>query len=306
MKNRFSKITLLVLSLALILGVAFALSAGAEGSVKPEIIGKNIAYTDKTAIQIAVDAATVDSSDVKLVVTKADGTEITVTNPESKTVNGVSALVFTLDGIPASAICENTTIVVRSDNLVSNPLQYPISNSFIQGSNNVVTNGSNIFVAGNGCVGNGHGAVAIGCQVKANHWQTVIGKYNEWVPGPDRLTPGEDDSDAALFVIGNGYSEIDGPEWQNEAYIHRSNAMEVYADGTVKAKKFVSDEPDFELVEGNGIQLETNVSAETITISAKQPLPPTPTTPGSYALQCVVDTNGTPTLSWVSIGMSNV
>lgn len=200
----------------------------------------------------------------------------------------------------------NDTTIFGSDNLVSNPLQYPISNSFIQGNNNVVTNGSNIFVAGNGCVGNGHGAVAIGCQVKANHWQTVIGKYNEWVPGPDRLTPGEDDSDAALFVIGNGYSEIDGPEWQNEAYIHRSNAMEVYADGTVKAKKFVSDEPDFELVEGNGIQLETNVSAETITISAKQPLPPTPTTPGSYALQCVVDTNGTPTLSWVSIGVSNV
>lgn len=200
----------------------------------------------------------------------------------------------------------NDTTIFGSDNMATNPLQYPTSNSFIQGNNNVITNGSNIFVAGNGCVGNGHGAVAIGCQVKANHWQTVIGKYNEWVPGPDRLTPGEDDSDAALFVIGNGYSENDGPDWQNEAYIHRSNAMEVYADGTVKAKKFVSDEPDFELVEGNGIQLETNVSAETITISAKQPLPPTPTTPGSYALQCVVDTNGTSTLSWVSIGMSNV
>lgn len=132
MKNRFSKITLLVLSFALILGVAFALSAGAEENVKPEIIGKNIAYTDKTAIQIAVDAATVDASDVMLVVTKADGAEITVTKPESKTVNGKDALVFTLEGIPASAICDNVTIVVKSGDNASDAFTYSVAEYFYE------------------------------------------------------------------------------------------------------------------------------------------------------------------------------
>lgn len=132
MKNRFSKITLLVLSLALILGVAFALSAGAEGAVKPEIVGKNISYTDKTAIQIAVDAATVNKDDVELVVTKADGTEITVAKPESKTINGKNALVFTLEGIPASAICENVTIVVKSGDNESDAFTYSVAEYFYE------------------------------------------------------------------------------------------------------------------------------------------------------------------------------
>ncbi|MBO5010203.1 MAG: hypothetical protein J6D20_05860 [Clostridia bacterium] len=132
MKNRFSKITLLVLSLAFVLGVAFALSAGAEENVKPEIIGKNISYTDKTAIQIAVDAATVNKDDVELVVTKADGTEITVTKPESKTINGKNALVFTLEGIPASAICENVTIVVKSGDNQCDPFTYSVAEYFYE------------------------------------------------------------------------------------------------------------------------------------------------------------------------------
>ncbi len=132
MKNRFSKITLLVLSLALILGVAFALSAGAEGAVKPEIVGKNISYTDKTAIQIAVDAATVNKDDVELVVTKADGTEITVTDPDEKTINGKNALVFTLEGIPASAICENVTIVVKSGDNESDAFTYSVAEYFYE------------------------------------------------------------------------------------------------------------------------------------------------------------------------------
>ena len=132
MKNRFFKITLLVLSLALIFGVAFALSAGAEGAVKPEIVGKNISYTDKTAIQIAVDAATVNKDDVELVVTKADGTEITVTKPESKTINGKNALVFTLEGIPASAICENVTIVVKSGDNESDAFTYSVAEYFYE------------------------------------------------------------------------------------------------------------------------------------------------------------------------------
>ena len=132
MKNRFSKITLLVLSLVLILGIAFAIYVGAEEIVKPKIIAKNIEYRDVTAIQIAVDSATVDKDNVELVVTKADGTEITVKNPEEKTINGKNALVFTLDGIPASKICENVTIVVKSGEIESDLFTYSVAEYFYE------------------------------------------------------------------------------------------------------------------------------------------------------------------------------
>lgn len=115
------------------------------------------------------------------------------------------------------------------------------------------------------------------------------------------------ESEKALFIIGNGYGEDDsGTYWNDESKIHRSNAFEVYADGTVRAKKFVADEPELELTEGNGIKIEKSVNAGTITVAVKQPLPAAPSNPGTYALQCVVDANGNPTYSWVSVGMTNV
>lgn len=125
-----------------------------------------------------------------------------------------------------------------------------------------------------------------------------------WVPS--EWTEVEPENDKALFIIGNGYSETDGTDWQDESKIHRSNAFEVYADGTVKAKRFVADEPEIELVEGAGIQIAKSVSSGTATISVKQPLPAAPSNQGTYALQCVVDANGNPTLSWVAIGTTTV
>ena len=123
--------------------------------------------------------------------------------------------------------------------------------------------------------------------------------HTEW-------TEVEPEHDKALFIIGNGYSETDGTDWQDESKIHRSNAFEVYADGTVKAKRFVADEPEIELVEGAGIQIAKSVSSGTATISVKQPLPAAPSNQGTYALQCVVDANGNPTLSWVAIRTTTV
>ena len=125
-----------------------------------------------------------------------------------------------------------------------------------------------------------------------------------WVPS--EWMEVEPENDKALFIIGNGYSETDGTDWQDESKIHRSNAFEVYADGTVKAKRFVADEPEIELVEGAGIQIAKSVSSGTATISVKQPLPAAPSNQGTYALQCVVDANGNPTLSWVAIGTTTV
>ncbi|MBO5314823.1 MAG: hypothetical protein J6B48_00170 [Clostridia bacterium] len=65
MKNRFSKILVLVLSLALILGVALAVSVSAEDT-KPEIISKNMNYGEKFVILYAVDAETVAEGPVTL------------------------------------------------------------------------------------------------------------------------------------------------------------------------------------------------------------------------------------------------
>ena len=239
--------------------------------------------------------------------------------------------------------------ILGAEHKVTNSLPYGISGLLVQGMSQTVSDGSNIICMGAGNVSSGHGSIAIGNQLISDKWQTVIGKYNKALPGPERTIPKHDenktynagdivydslgstyykctssvptvgmmqnslwtevdpDSEKALFIVGNGYGESDGSgDWNDETKIHRSNAMVVYADGTVKAKKFVSDEPEMELSEGTGIKIEKSVSSGTVTISVRQPLPATPTSQGTYALQCVVDSNGEPTLSWVAIGMSNV
>ena len=60
MKNtKFSKITLLVLSLALVFGAVAAITASAEtNETKPEIISQNVAYSTNLAVKLAVDATT--------------------------------------------------------------------------------------------------------------------------------------------------------------------------------------------------------------------------------------------------------
>ena len=178
-------------------------------------------------------------------------------------------------------------------NKISNTLTLPnatwsISNGFVQGNNNEASNGSNIVIFGNGNKSVGHNSVAIGSSLISSKWQTVIGKYNVSIDGPDRIIEAFDstkvytsgdrvvnndvyyeyisptdssgtwdstkwkeinpDSDKAIFIIGNGYSEKDDIHWQEEQYMHRSNAMVVYADGTIKARNIVTDEPLGKLV----------------------------------------------------------
>lgn len=157
--------------------------------------------------------------------------------------------------------------------------EYGIGNGFLQGNNNYAEDGSNIILMGNGNSGYGHNAVAIGCQLISNQWQTVIGKYNQPVDGPDRLTSADDPSQSnkALFIVGNGYSTKDDRDWKDEQFITRSNAMVVYANG--------------DTVFGG------NVNAAN--------LPPAPSNDGRYALNCIV-TNGVPSYSWVPVGTVTV
>ena len=198
----------------------------------------------------------------------------------------------------------NDSVIFGNDNLISRSVGN-YSHDFIQGNNNTITDGSGSVIIGSGSTATGHMAIAIGNQLKANQWQTVIGKYNSPIDGPGRLADPTTESTKALFIVGNGYSESEGRDWMSEGLIHRSNAMVVYADGTVKAKKFVSDEPELELTAGNGINITKSVNAGTITISANGALPAPPANEGTYALQCVVDANGVATYSWAAIGTSN-
>ena len=122
---------------------------------------------------------------------------------------------------------------------------------------------------------------AFGSNLIPNYQQVVVGYFNEEI--------GDQGSNAA-FIVGSG---------SNAA--NRKNAMVVYKDGTVKATRFVSEEPELELTEGTGIQIDKSVTNGTITISLKQPLPAAPTGEGTYSLRCTVDNTGNPTYSWEQV-----
>lgn len=212
-------------------------------------------------------------------------------------VNGMGSRVvdYTILGSQNTVKC--TSGFTSSDN-------YAISNGVVQGNNNDVSNGSNIVCMGNGNVSTGHNSVAIGCQLISNQWQTVIGKYNVAIAGPNRLsTQTPQDPTKALFIVGNGYSSDDSINWQNEAYITRSNAMVVYADGTVNAHDFVSDN-ELTLDGQNGISVTDDlvnskvvISLDTDTANIINFLKSKPAQ-GTYGIQ---STDGV--LSWVAIGL---
>ena len=153
----------------------------------------------------------------------------------------------------------------------------PVSAGLVQGSDNMASNGSNIVIMGNGNAATGHNSVAIGAQLISSQWQTVIGKYNSPIAGPDRLTAPANEGDKALFIVGNGYSTKDDRYWQDEQYITRSNAMVVYANGDVNFSGAITA--------GN--------------------IPPAPVADGRYALNCIVS-SGVPTYRWVPLGTVTV
>ena len=108
MKNRFSKIFVAALAIALVLGATFALMASAE--TNPEIISNNIQYGEKFSIMYAVDADTVADGAVTLAIytqTPAEGVDpvktYTVAAPQTETIRGEekSVYVFTTDGVRA-------------------------------------------------------------------------------------------------------------------------------------------------------------------------------------------------------------
>jgi len=181
---------------------------------------------------------------------------------------------------------------------------YAISNGFVQGNCNEAVDGSNIVIMGNGNKAAGHNSVAIGSQLISAQWQTVVGKYNAAVAGPGRLSDPANEGDKALFIVGNGYGESTGEDWMDESRIHRSNAMVVYADGTVTAHEFVGDN-DLSLEGQNGISVTADlansravISLDTDTADLVSFLKTRPVS-GRYVLQ-----SNDGVLSWVAIGVA--
>ena len=131
-KTNLIKVLMLVLLASLaICSMAFVSGAEEEEKV-PTIIGKNILYTDKTAIQIAVDPATVDT-DVTLTVTSPNGKSVTYSSyVVSEDASVAGAYVFTVDGVPASAISDVFTFVVKSADKESAPFTYSVAEYFYE------------------------------------------------------------------------------------------------------------------------------------------------------------------------------
>lgn len=296
----------------------------------------NLSVTRATRF-LLTEPATVQGVNTDCVIKYTDGT-ISPVDPEMCHSTG-NTLVGS-NNMVSPGVCWGTA--VGNGNEIHNQLAYSTSGSFVQGNNNYSVDGSNSIVMGNGNTASGHNSVAIGCQLVADQWQTVVGKYNEGKDGPSRVIPGfsevteykagdtvfhetryyrytalapstgawddskwaetDPDSDKALFIVGNGYAETDGPNWQNEQYIHRSNAMEVYADGTVRAHDFVSDN-ELDLDGRDGISVTEDlvnakivITLDSATASVIDFLKNRPAQ-GTYGIQC---TNGA--LSWVAIG----
>ena len=95
--------------------------------------------------------------------------------------------------------------ILGAEHKVTNSLPYGISGLLVQGMSQTVSDGSNIICMGAGNVSSGHGSIAIGNQLISDKWQTVIGKYNEALPGPERIIPKHDEN--KTFSIVESYSE---------------------------------------------------------------------------------------------------
>ena len=115
MKNRVTKLLLLVLSLALLVGGAVGISVSAENAA-PEIISKNVMDTGDFCLMFAVDPATVEGEDVTLRVYDRDpsDTEAKLAFEETKAVTATEDIDLDGDRTPETAVIVFTTAGVAA------------------------------------------------------------------------------------------------------------------------------------------------------------------------------------------------
>ncbi len=142
MKTKFIKISVLVLSLALVFGAAFAMNISADDetpATKPVILSQNVFYSDQFALMLAVDANSVAAGDVTLYVyeehplTGAEPAQILVESTATAgTVSGLGegkdAYIFQVKGVGALDIAKEFYFVaVDSAEKESDVLKYSVA-----------------------------------------------------------------------------------------------------------------------------------------------------------------------------------
>ena len=115
--NKILRISLLMLSLALVFAAAFAMNINAtetQQDPKLEIISQNIEYGNQFKLMYAVDASTVTEAPVTLEIYETEPTEgvgasytYTVSTPETVAKLNKSCYVFTTNGISYTAMAQN-------------------------------------------------------------------------------------------------------------------------------------------------------------------------------------------------------
>lgn len=137
-QRKTSKLIILALSLALLIGSAVGIAVSANEATAPTILSKNVAADGNFCLMFAVDPATCEGSDVTLTVynTNPEGLEgdaltnatvqtitklVTDTQPEDLDGNPETAktdvLVFTTKGVAAKDIADEWYITVESGDL---------------------------------------------------------------------------------------------------------------------------------------------------------------------------------------------
>lgn len=139
MKNNTSKLALIILSLALLVGAAIGFSASAE-TAAPEIVSKNINVTGNYCLMLAVDPATVAGDDVTITIYEqlpAEGVEPAQTITKAKTAtekidldhDGTAeydAIVFYTAGVSAKDIADVWYITTTSAGVTSDAETYSV------------------------------------------------------------------------------------------------------------------------------------------------------------------------------------
>lgn len=139
MKKSISKIVLIALSIALLVGAAIGFAASAE-TAAPEIISKNIKVNGNYCLMFAVDPATVAGDDVTITIyaeTPAEGVEPVQTITKAKTattfvsldgdgIENDEVIVFETDGVSAKDIADVWYITTASAGVTSAPITYSV------------------------------------------------------------------------------------------------------------------------------------------------------------------------------------
>ncbi len=139
MKNNTSKIALIILSLALLVGAAIGFSASAEATA-PEIVSKNIDVNGNYCLMLAVNPATVAGDDVTITIYEqlpAEGVEPAQTITKAKTATEkidldhdgteeYDAIVFYTAGVSAKDIADVWYITTTSGGVTSDVETYSV------------------------------------------------------------------------------------------------------------------------------------------------------------------------------------